>query len=89
MAKSKFLVSSISCVLGSVHTERIAIAMPKKLVEYIFLTLADPRGRQGLAPSPGGQNSFIFMEFLTKNLQNNLNLRVGAPPLENPGSATA
>ena len=44
------------------------------------------RGRQGRAPP--GPNSFIFMQFSSKNLQNNPNLAVGAPPRENPGSAT-
>ena len=28
---------------------------------------------------PRGQNFFIFMQFSAKNLQNNPNLRVGAP----------
>ena len=28
-------------------------------------------GRQGRAPPPGGPNSFIFMQFLAKKLQNN------------------
>ena len=44
-------------------------------------------GRRGRVP-PGGPNSFIFMQFSAKNLQNNPNLGVGAPPRENPGSAT-
>ena len=53
--------------------------MPKKLVEYILLVLADPRGvSRDLPPSP---NSFILMQFVAKNLQNNPNLGVGALPL--------
>ena len=38
---------------------------------------------------PRGPNSFIFMQFSVKNLQNNLNLGMAHPPWENPGSATA
>ena len=37
---------------------------------------------------PRGSNSFIFMQFLSKKLENNNTLDVGAPPRENPGSAT-
>ena len=55
--------------------------------------LADPRRRQGREPhSPQGPNSFIFMQFSAKKLQNNRlahplwELR---PPQENPRSATA
>ena len=48
-------------------------------------------GWQGCAPPPPGRpNSFIFMQFSAKNLQNNRNFGVGAPrPRENPGSAPA
>ena len=51
--------------------------------------VADPRGLQGRVPSPG-PNSFIFVQFLAKILQNN---RFEHPlgiwrPLGNPGSAT-
>ena len=51
--------------------------------------VADPRGLQGRVPSPG-PNSFIFMQFLAKILQNN---RFEHPlgiwrPLGNAGSAT-
>ena len=45
-------------------------------------------GRQGRAPPPGGPNSFIFMQFSAKSWKNNPTLGVGAPPQENPGSAT-
>ena len=38
--------------------------------------------------TPRGPNSFIFMQFLAKKLQNNTTLGVGAPPQKNPGSAT-
>ena len=38
---------------------------------------------------PPGPNSFIFMQFSAKNLQNNPNLGIGAPPREIPGSVTA
>ena len=44
-------------------------------------------GRQGRAP-PRGPNSFIFMQFLAKNWKIIALLGVGAPPGENPGSAT-
>ena len=47
--------------------------------------LADLGGCQGRPPGP---NSFIFMQFLAKNWQNNPNLGIGAPPRENPGSVT-
>ena len=36
-----------------------------------------------------GPNSFIFMQFSAKYLQNNRILGIGAHPQENPGSATA
>ena len=39
-------------------------------------------------PSLGYPNSFIFMQFLAKSLQNNHTFGVGAPSQENPGSAT-
>ena len=44
--------------------------------------LADLRGGARDARPPGGSNSFIFMQFSTKNGQNNPNLRIGAPPSE-------
>ena len=44
-------------------------------------------GRQG-RPLPGGPNSFIFMQFSAKNWKIIALLGVGAPPGENPGSAT-
>ena len=51
--------------------------------------LADPRGgRQGRTPPPRGPNSFIFMQFSAKNWKIIALLGVGAPPGENPGSAT-
>ena len=46
------------------------------------------QGHQGRPFSLGDPNSFIFMQFLTKNLQNNRILGLGAPPQENPGFAT-
>ena len=52
----------------------------------ISWTLADPRGAPGMCAPPGGPNSFIFMQFLAKIIAI---LGVGAPPGENPGSATA
>ena len=51
--------------------------------------LVDPRGRRGRAP--GCPNSFIFMQFSVKNLQNNRlahALLELVPPQKNPGSAT-
>ena len=48
---------------------------------------ADLGGTPGTHP-PWSPNSFIFMQFSAKNLQNNPNLGVGAPPGENSGSAT-
>ena len=44
-------------------------------------------GHQGHAP-PGGPNSFIFMQFSAKMWKIIAILGVGAPPGENPGSAT-
>ena len=41
------------------------------------------------ARPPGGPNSFIFMQFSAKIWKIIAILRVGAPPGENPGSATA
>ena len=38
--------------------------------------------------APRGLNSFIFMQLSEKYLHNNRILGVGAPPQENPGSAT-
>ena len=46
-------------------------------------------GASGTRASWGGPNSFIFMQISAKNVQNNPNLGVGAPPRENPRSATA
>ena len=34
----------------------------------------------GVTDDPRGPNSFIFMQLAEKNLQNNPNLGVGAPP---------
>ena len=51
-----------------------------------FISGSRGGGRQGRAPE--GSNSFIFMQFSAKYLENNPNLGVGAPR-ENPGSATA
>ena len=64
----------------------------KRIKYYKINPLADPKGAGGhqgrvLPPSPG-PNSFIFMQFSAKKLQNNPNLGVGAPPRENPGSVT-
>ena len=66
-----------------------------KLATYSKLqpsSLADPRrapGTRAPPPSPTGPNSFIFIQFSAKNLQNNTTLGVGVPTQENPGSATA
>ena len=38
---------------------------------------------------PGGPNSSIFMQFSANKLQNNVKSRIGAPPQEYYGSATA
>ena len=54
---------------------------------YSF-ALADPRGAPGTRPPPGGPNSFIFMQFSAKMWKIIAILGVGAPPGENPGSAT-
>ena len=50
----------------------------------VLYPLTDPRDPR----SQRGPNSFIFMQFLAKYLQNDRTLGVGAPPQENPGSAT-
>ena len=47
---------------------------------FCTITLANLRGCQGRTPPPPrGPNSFIFMQFSAKNLQNNPNLGIGAP----------
>ena len=47
-------------------------------------------GRQGRAPPPGGQNSFIFMQFSAKKIDSHTHSGSWRPPPgENPGSATA
>ena len=43
-------------------------------------SLADLRGVPEMPPLTGGPNSSIFMQVSTKNLKNNPNLGVGAPP---------
>ena len=48
--------------------------------------VADLRGRQGRVPLNGGPNSFIFMQFSAKKMQNN---RLAHPFWELAGSATA
>ena len=50
--------------------------------------LADPRSSPGTLV-PGVLILSFSCSFLAKNLQNNTNLRVGAPTAENLGSATA
>ena len=45
-----------------------------------LLPLADLRGGGPRDAPPGGPNSFIFIQFLAKKLQNNLNSGVGALP---------
>ena len=52
-------------------------------------SLADPRGGARDARPPWGPNSFIFMQFSAKMWKIIAILGVGAPPGENPGSATA
>ena len=45
-------------------------------------------GAPGTRAPPGGPNSFIFMQFSAKMWKIIAILGVGAPPGENPGSAT-
>ena len=45
-------------------------------------------GTPGTRAPPGGPNSFIFMQFSAKMWKIIAILGVGAPPGENPGSAT-
>ena len=61
------------------------------LSSWVELTIGGSKGgRQGRAPPPpGGPNSFIFMQFSAKMWKIIAILGVGAPPGENPGSATA
>ena len=42
----------------------------------------------GAGIPPRGPNSFIFMQFSAKNLQNNPTYGVGKSPWENPRSTT-
>ena len=51
-------------------------------------SLADLRGAPGTRAPPGDPNSFIFMQILAKIWKIIATLGVGAPPGENPGSAT-
>ena len=59
-----------------------------RIVTSLYISLP---GLETGAPSPHGPNSFIFMQFLAKNLQNN---RLAHPlwklvsSQENPGCAT-
>ena len=46
------------------------------------------KGAQGMR-TPRGPNSFIFIQFSAKNLQNNPNLTVGSPPSGKFFTATA
>ena len=52
------------------------------------LALADPRGGARDVRPPQDQNSFIFIQFSAKNLQNNSIFWSWRTPWENPGSAT-
>ena len=60
-------------------------------MKHVRLAFVDPRGTPRTRP-PCGPNSFIFMQFSAKNLQNNTLARplwaLASPPQENPGSAT-
>ena len=56
--------------------------------KWILIIGGSKGGRQGRAP-PWGPNSFIFMQFSAKMWKIIAILGVGAPPGENPGSATA
>ena len=51
------------------------------------IIIGGSNGGQGRAP-PGGPNSFIFMQFSAKNMQNNSTFGSWRTPQENPGSAT-
>ena len=56
----------------------------------VFTAVTNLRGWARCAPL--GQSFYFFMQFAGKKLSNNMfaaPLRVGAPPLGNPGSATA
>ena len=59
-----------------------------KADQYVRFIGGSKGGSQGRAPPPGGPNSFIFMQFSAKMWKIIAILGVGAPPGENPGSAT-
>ena len=59
-----------------------------KFDEIVYCIGGSKGGGRESPPPKGGPNSFIFMQFLAKKLQNNRFLGVGAPPGQNTGSAT-
>ena len=57
---------------------------------YDYITVADLSGDARDVHPPGGQNSFIFMQFSTKKIGSHTHFGSCPPsPRENPGSATA
>ena len=63
-----------------------------EVLGYLTFIIGGSKGGTRDACPPRGPNSFIFIQFSTKNLQNNRlahPLWELAPPQENPGSATA
>ena len=57
---------------------------------YAPLCIGESKGAaRDACPTLGVQILSIPCSFQQKNLQNNINLGVGAPPQENPGSTTA
>ena len=83
-APHKKVVATVSFL--QIHFNKIHF---NKIDLHPFHTpLADPRGAPGTRAPPGGPNSFIFMQFSAKMWKIIAILGVGAPPGENPGSAT-
>ena len=52
------------------------------------VSIGGSKGGDARDARPQGPNSFIFMQFSAKNLQNNPIWELAQPPRENPGSAT-
>ena len=67
--------------------EKTLKTIPQNTPKHNILHWRIQGGRQGRAP-PRGPNSFIFMQFSAKKWKIIAILGVGAPPGENPGSAT-
>ena len=60
----------------------------KVIFSQVCVGIGGSKGAPGTRPPPRGSKLFHFHAVFGKNLKNNSNFGVGAPPGENPGSAT-